>query len=378
MTIYLIALFGLMLYGGCANHNLTDRRKKRYILIAFTCLTVIAMLRSYNVGRDLQDHYYKTFMRVVNIDWQNLFDLGYENGYLVFYKIISMFTDNGQWMIAIHSLFVIGITGWFIYRNSDNVVISTFLFITTNTWFMYMTMMRQSMAVCIVLIGLEVWKNKKLGPKRYIIYYLIVILALQFHSSAVIAVFIPFFDFLQFKRKHIFFSIIAMLGAFVLYNQIFSALSILSVGKRDYTEFYSSSGAAINIISVYFVLLYVTFFLIGAFSLAYYGKRERYGVEIESENNKYSDNFLLYMALSLAVCRIVGLKINIVARMTYYFMPFIYVLIPRAISRMRVYGNRKVIKWGLYVVMTMAFIWLGYKSASSLYGTVPYTFFWDV
>lgn len=378
MTIYLIALFGLMLYGGCANHNLTDRRKKRYILIAFTCLTVIAMLRSYNVGRDLQDHYYKTFMRVVNIDWKNLFDLGYENGYLVFYKIISMFTDNGQWMIAIHSLFVIGITGWFIYRNSDNVVISTFLFITTNTWFMYMTMMRQSMAVCIVLIGLEVWKNKKLGPKRYIIYYLIVLLALQFHSSAIIAVFIPFFDFLQFKRKHIFFSIIAMLGAFVLYNQIFSALSILSVGKRDYTEFYSSSGAAINIVSVYFVLLYVTFFLIGAFSLAYYGKRERYGAEIESENNKYSDNFLLYMALSLAVCRIVGLKINIVARMTYYFMPFIYVLIPRAIRRMHIQGNRKVIKWGLYLVMTTAFIWLGYKSAGSLYGTVPYAFFWDV
>ena len=378
MTIYLIALFGLMLYGGCANHNLTDRRKKRYILIAFTCLTVIAMLRSYNVGRDLQDHYYKTFMRVVNVDWKNLFDIGYENGYLVFYKIISMFTDNGQWMIAIHSLFVVGITGWFVYRNSDNVVISTFLFITTNTWFMYMTMMRQSMAVCIVLIGLEVWKNKKLGIKRYIIYYLIVLLALQFHSSAIIAVFIPTFDFLQFKRKHIFFSIIAMLGAFVLYNQIFSALSILSVGKRDYTEFYSSSGAAINIISVYFVLLYVTFFLIGAFSLAYYGKREKNGAEIEPESNEYSDNFLLYMALSLAVCRIVGLKINIVARMTYYFMPFIYVLIPRAIRRMHVQGNRKVIKWGLYLVMTIAFIWLGYKSASSLYGTVPYTFFWDV
>ena len=82
------------------------------------------------------------------------------------------------------------------------------------------------------------------------------------------------------------------------------------------------------------------------------------------------------MALSLAVCRIVGLKINIIARMTYYFMPFIYVLISRAIRRMHVYGNRKVIKCGLYLVMTIAFIWLGYKSASFLYGTVPYTFFW--
>ena len=115
MTIYLVALFGLMLYGACKNHNTTNRRRKIYTFVAFACLALIAMLRSYNVGRDLQSHYYKTFLRVVNMDWNNLFTLGYENGYLVFYKLISMFTDNGQWMIAIHALFVIGITGWFIY-----------------------------------------------------------------------------------------------------------------------------------------------------------------------------------------------------------------------------------------------------------------------
>ena len=204
MTIYLVALFGLMLYGACKNHNTTIRRRKIYTFVAFACLALIAMLRSYNVGRDLQSHYYKTFLRVVNMDWNNLFTLGYENGYLVFYKLISMFTDNGQWMIAIHALFVIGITGWFIYRNSENVVMSTFLFITTNTWFMYMTMMRQAMAVCIVLIALEIWKRKDWKIKRYVLYVAIVILAMQFHSSAFIAFFMPIFDYLPFKRKHIF------------------------------------------------------------------------------------------------------------------------------------------------------------------------------
>lgn len=378
MTIYLIALFGLMLYGGCANHNLTDRRKKRYIIFSFACLALISMLRSYNVGRDLQAHYYKTFLRVVNMDWDNLFTLGYENGYLVFYKIISMFTNNGQWMIAIHALIVIGITGWFIYRNSDNVVMSTFLFITTNTWFMYMNIMRQAIAVNIVLIALEIWKKKEWKIKRYILYALIVLLAMQFHSSAFIAFIIPIFDYLPFKRKHIFISTVVMIASFALYNQLFNAVSLLQIGKRDYTEFYSSSGEAINIISLYFVFIYTLIFVIGTLSLIYYKTKEAPSNDSKvTDESGFSNSFILYMVLVLVVCRITGLKINIMARMTYYFMPFVYILLPRAINAFRNYSNKKIVKYGIYTLMTVAFVWLTYRSAASMYGTVPYQFFWE-
>lgn len=379
MTIYLVALFGLMLYGAYKNHNTTNRRRKIYTFVAFACLALIAMLRSYNVGRDLQSHYYKTFLSVVNMDWNNLFTLGYENGYLVFYKLISMFTDNGQWMIAIHALFVIGITGWFIYRNSENVVMSTFLFITTNTWFMYMTMMRQAMAVCIVLIALEIWKRKDWKIKRYVLYVTIVILAMQFHSSAFIAFFMPIFDFLPFKRKHIFISTLVMIASFALYNQMFKVVSFLQIGKRDYTEFYSSSGEAINKISLYFVFVYVLIFAIGTLSLVYYNKKmenQSSGIVVTDESG-FSNSFLLYMVLILAVCRITGLKINIMARMTYYFMPFVYVLLPRAINCFQNINNKKIVKLTMYFFMTAAFIWLTYSSAASMYGTVPYQFFWE-
>lgn len=378
MAIYLIALFGLMLYGGCANHNLTNKRKKRYIVFSFACLAIISMLRSYNVGRDLQAHYYKTFLRVVNMDWNNLFTLGYENGYLVFYKIISMFTSDGQWMIAIHALIVIGITGWFIYRNSENVVMSTFLFITTNTWFMYMTMMRQAMAVSFVLVALEIWKRKDWRIKRFVLYVLVVILAMQFHSSAFIAFIIPIFDYLPFKRKHILISTIVMIASFALYNQLFKAVSLLQIGKRDYTEFYSSSGEAINIISLYFVFIYALIFMIGTVSLVYYKGEENQSSNLNvTDESGFSNSFILYMVLVLVVCRITGLKINIMARMTYYFMPFVYILLPRAIASFRNYSNKKIVKYSIYVLMTAAFVWLTYKSAASMYGTVPYQFYWE-
>lgn len=378
MAIYLIALFGLMLYGGCANHNLTKKRKKRYIVFSFACLAIISMLRSYNVGRDLQAHYYKTFLRVVNMDWNNLFTLGYENGYLVFYKIISMFTSDGQWMIAIHALIVIGITGWFIYRNSENVVMSTFLFITTNTWFMYMTMMRQAMAVSFVLVALEIWKRKDWRIKRFVLYVLVVILAMQFHSSAFIAFIIPIFDYLPFKRKHILISTIVMIASFALYKQLFEAVSLLQIGKRDYTEFYSSSGEAINIISLYFVFIYALIFIIGTVSLVYYKGEENQSSNLNvTDESGFSNSFILYMVLVLVVCRITGLKINIMARMTYYFMPFVYILLPRAIASFRNYSNKKIVKYSIYVLMTAAFVWLTYRSAATMYGTVPYQFYWE-
>lgn len=182
-----------------------------------------------------------------------------------------------------------------------------------------------------------------------------------------------------FKRKHIFISTLVMIASFALYNQMFKAVSFLQIGKRDYTEFYSSSGEAINKISLYFVFVYVLIFAIGTLSLVYYNKKmenQSSGLAVTDESG-FSNSFLLYMVLILAVCRITGLKINIMARMTYYFMPFVYVLLPRSINCFQNINNKKIVKLTMYFFMTAAFIWLTYSSAASMYGTVPYQFFWE-
>lgn len=368
-----------MLYGVVKKPDLNHTKKKKYVMVAFFSLMLISMLRSYNVGRDLQSHYYNTFLRVVNIDWNYLYTLGYENGYLAFYKLISLFTDDGQWMIAIHAFIVIGITGWVIYRNSENVVMSTFLFITTNAWFMYMNIMRQAMAICIVLIGLEILKKKEWKYKRYVLYVLIAVVAMQFHSSAFVAFFIPVFNLIPFKRGSILISIVVMIASFALADKLFGAMSLFQIGKRDYTDFYSSSGEAFNIISLYFVLIYVMFFILGAISLIDEKSRSENTNETRIITHYYySNRFLLYMVLALVVFRICGMKIIIMARMSHYFLPFTFILLPRAMNSIHGTKNRVIIKNTIYTIMTLAFIWMSYKSAAVLYGTVPYQFFWEI
>lgn len=380
MTIYILTLALIMVVGFISNPNISNKKKRRYIIFAFGCLALVSMLRNYTVGRDLTSHYYSSFLRIIETPWNQLDTLGYETGYVYFYKLIGILSSDPQVMIAVHALFVIGVSGWFIYRNSDDVVLSTFIFVATNTWFMYMNIMRQAMAVSICLIAVEILKNKDWKFKRYILYFLIVLLATQFHSSAMIMFLFPILDKIKFKQAQIIASAVIMFVSFIFYDKIFSVISKFLGGKRDYAEYYSSSGSAINIISIYFVLLYILFFALGCIMIVYYNNNAPKRTELRTAKEKscqLSDSLLLYAVLALILCRITGLRINVMSRMTYYFMPFLWILVPRALGKFQLASNRKIIKLFVYGLMMIMFLWIGYKNAAVLYGTVPYSFFWE-
>ena len=201
MAIYIVLLFGILLSGSLYKPNKSNRRKRIYCVIVFFSLCLVCMLRKYTVGYDLYGHYYNSFSKIARMDWKLLPTIGYEYGYAIFNKLIAIVFVDPQWYIAIHSLIVIGVTGWFIYRNSDDVVLSSVMFITTNVWFMYMNIMRQALACSVCLIAVEVWKRKDIKIKRWILFFALVVLASTFHSSAVVFVFYPVIERIPFKRK---------------------------------------------------------------------------------------------------------------------------------------------------------------------------------
>ena len=129
MWVYIFVLVLFMFLGNTMQPNTIEKKSKNYLIIIFGILILVSMLRDYSVGRDLYTHYYKNFAVLRNLDWSKCASTSYEVGYVIFNKVVGLFTDDGQWMIAMHALFVVGISGWFIYKNSDDVVISTFLFI---------------------------------------------------------------------------------------------------------------------------------------------------------------------------------------------------------------------------------------------------------
>lgn len=379
MEIYLLVLFFVLAYGFLYKPNYSKRKRKNYLYICFGIMVIVSALRNYTVGRDLQSHYYRTFQNIINMPWNNFSASSYDPGYVVFYKLIGIFTDNPQWMIAIHALFVIGISGWIIYKNSDNVVLSTFMFIATNTWFMYMTMMRQAMAICFTLIALEIWKKANWKAWRYILFVAIILIATTFHSSALLAFSYPVFNTVKFRRKEILLSIVVVVASFILYQRIYNIFATIISIRRDFAEFYSSSGSVINVISLYGVALNALIFFLGCYVLAYKA-RNKENINENTSNlaltETFSNSFLLFMGLLMVICKLTGLQINIMSRMAYYVGPFMWILFPRVLKNTYLNSNKRVLKYGIGLIMLIAFIWMGYRSVADLYGTVPYKLFW--
>lgn len=376
MAIYLVVLLMIVLTGLITHPNRQKTKAKIYILFCFSIIVLISALREYTVGRDLTSHYYRMFSVLDKMSWSNIGSTSYEAGYVAFNKLIGLFTSDAQWMVAIHACFVMGVSGWFIYRNTDDVVLSTFMFVAGNTWFMYMNIMRQGMAICLMLIAIEVWKNKQWKLKRYVITMLCIAIAVSFHTTSFIMIIFIIIEKLSFKKIDILTSMIILLIGFFFYNRIFSLASNLISSHRDYADFYADSGATINIISLYWVFIYAFFFGVAYLALICKRKEKINGEEIQSKGDVLSDSFLMYMLLILVVCRVMALRINIIGRISYYFMPFTWIVVPRAIKNITVLSNKRAVRWFIYVFMSVAFIWMGYHSAADLYGTVPYNFFW--
>lgn len=373
MTLYiLITIFCVL--AGFTISNTKDIKKRRYLLVCFGLITFFSAIRNYTVGRDLEGHYYQMFSKIIHMEWNQLALTSYDTGFAAFYKLIGSFTKDPQWMIAIHAIFVFSVTAWFIYRNSDDVRVSTFLFIVSNTWFMYLNVLRQAIAISIVLIAVEIWKTEWKLLWKWIIYLSLIIFATTMHSSAIIFVFLPFLFKLKFKRKEILGSILVLLASFVLYNRVFNLASRFIGGRRDFAEFYAEGTSAINIISIYGVLINLLIFALACYVLVYRNKN----------NNKrktnaiapFSNEFLLFMGLLFLICRVASLRLSIMGRMTYYFGPYLWILFPRTLENMTLKNNKKVIKITLMTIMFIAFVWIGFQSASLLFGTVPYQVFW--
>lgn len=379
MNIYLMVMGACMLLGIVMQPR-RQIKKKNYLLASFLLIIIVSSLRHYSVGKDLYGHYYNSFTSLQNLSWKLIGSTSYETGYVAFNKVIGTFTNNPQWMIAIHSLLVMGISGWFIYKESDDPALSTYMFITTNTWFMYLTMFRQSLAICIILIAWEVWGIQSWKWRRYILFWGLVFLATSFHSSAIMFVLLPLVDQLKFKKKHILYSVFAMIFVMVFYNRVFQLASSIIGVRRDYADFYSNSGAAINLISIYGVAINLLIFIIAYISLVYYRGKERVEQKFGNECGRIGSSridTILYMVLFYLLCKICGLRVNIMGRMAYYFGPFTWILVPKSIAGFSSVQNKRIVRYGLYIIMGLAFCAIAYRAANTLYGVVPYRFYWE-
>ena len=387
----IIALSGLFF-----NINCNLRNKKIYLFIVFGCLLFVGMFRDSSIGTDLSIYYSKYFPYFKDSSWDNIQNVTisghWEWGFCAFCKVIGYISTDVQWFIIVTSIISIVPYAIFIYRNSEDVVFSTVFYIAYHVYMNSFNIVRQAMAVGIVLLGLEQLKKKK-----YFKFCIFVLIASLIHTSAIIAFLFIIADRLKFKKNMIY---ILTLGVIVLlfgYQFIFDTLLGYTGLSDIYGMYETGVKHAAGYVTYHTLGMFVIAAIIFALTVINYSKRE-YELTAIPQYKKYrsininelklkivkhynynlywSEDFIVYATYFAMVFRMMAFLINVASRMSFFFIPFLSIAFPHVIKKIESKSNKKFIAIMLYIFLIVFFLFIGFTRAGDLWGTVPYRFCW--
>lgn len=395
MGIYIVSLLIIL-----SNGLILKNKRKWFILSSFGLLILVAALRSYEVGIDLTLHYASNYAKITSTSWKNAFSIYagvgyYDWGFVLLCKLIGIISTDVQFFIAVTSIFTLASLGRFIYRYSADVALDTLLVLTSFTYFQYMCIIAQGIAVAIVLNGIPY-----LTQKKYLRYIVVVLVASLVHSSALICIVFILLQKMELKKENIFLYLSVALTALVFYQRLmpiivnhFFPMFSFYIGHREH-----GMKTSLGPTGRYYLMTYALCILFGALSLWMKQRESLNALDSDKHNRKriirftgsrviienhtvrkerLSSVFLVYMAISAFFFYAAGLQMEVSRRFMYYFAPFAYLLVGQSFMVMK---NRKVsqiARW-LFIAFGIFFYLLyGERVAMAGPGVVPYKFFWE-
>lgn len=293
----------------------TERKKKTFIGFATLQWILISGLRHVSVGDDTFS-YKLLFNKAINLSWKSVIpkmfvkvyveEEGKDPGYIVFEKVIQLFTKNYQWFLVIVAVLFFVCLAFWIFKNSKLPCFSFILFSVLLYKFFAITGIRQTIATAIVvLIGTEFIKKRKFFP-----FLFVCLIAFTIHKSSI--VFLPFY-FISQKKITLKYSC-AVLACFpILYifrNQYVELLRYVSGYEYDALE---NSGA------YGFTILYLAVTVASLFLIKYV-----------KQNTPYYK--IYYNALFMGLIFLPAVFVNpALMRVVQYFSIFLMLLIPEMI-----------------------------------------------
>ena len=356
MHIYLLLITFVfaMLY---LSRNIKYNTKIKFLFIIFSFIpfVLVAGLR-YNVGTDfpMYNQFFYIFKNKALFGWD------IEVMFVLFCKIIHLFSDKSVWLFMSIAFFI----SYNIYsisiKSEKFYEMSIFLFIAFGFYLSSLNILRQWMGASI-LLGVYYYMAKKQNI-QVIIRYIICCLC---HYSSILL--LPFYSYIKNNIKHRN-RIITMGLATIIYlypekiiSIILTILKMIGFGEKyyKYLQEYNNSGASIFGMPMFCIITYIMFTILSK-------KR----VESHSDFNKKYDNILLNV-LSLAFgFSLIGTKIMIFERLQFYFLPVMILMIPRAFERLNFTNKDKKMIYNL--ILTFGYIFFIYSLINNGGEPLPY------
>ena len=157
MFIYYVLLL-FILFNGFVN----GKNRRWFVISSFSLFFIIAALRKYTIGIDLNLHYAINFERIANLTWSEVLTYpAYDVGLNILCKIFSYISDDRQIFIIGTSAIISYSVAKYVYKYAEDVVLETFMFLTMYCYFLYMNIIAQALAFAIFLFAIPYLREKR-------------------------------------------------------------------------------------------------------------------------------------------------------------------------------------------------------------------------
>ena len=341
-------------------------KRKTALLLSFIILSLMAGLRKYTVGVDTLQ-FYEAFNNIGQTNDWTFSEFRYEYGFSLLCKILYLIFKDPQSLIFVTSIFINFSVYIFIKNNSKDYFLSTLLYIFLNYYFNYMNIMRQAIAIAILLLFYKFLKNK-----QYLFYLLGIIIAFFFHKTALMGLVLILVKMLT-KFKYLNFSI-AVCGiiAFIFYKEIFMfGANFLG----DYYLAYLNSEFADSNYFGSLLMVLQSFGISVSCGYLYY--------KIRKKDRLANSSFLMTISIVTLFCLALVMRMNIFNRISAIFEIYLIIFVPNILDNYKcssgyILKNRLLlasnIKYFCLFLTLLFFLGINFLRPE-WYGVVPYEFF---
>lgn len=333
------------------------RKKKNWsYILAFTDLFILAAIRSMDVGRD--NGSYERIFNYVRKGYITLSNAkGYEKGYIFLNQLVCKIHGNIRLLlIVVAFLSLIGVF-YYIKKNAIYPWISLYIYICMMYYQQNLTIWRQAIAVNIVLIA-----YCRLQEKHYVQFVLLIVLAVLFHRSAILALAPLMLQKIRLTKKQVFLFVLLFAIVYGFRNQIVQLAFSLHINRLAiYMDAVVSNEGYSQLI------LYCAMLVFAVYSvLAYYRNIKLQRIKQDGELEVRLQQSIILGILMVGM-QLVATYFSTLARAGLYFsVPFV-LLLPNFLNCFSQKLNRKIIRYLMYAAFLVFYVFLMRKDNSFYY-----------
>lgn len=317
----------------CIIHSIANERQRRrtYFIVLFLQFFIFAGFRGLEIHNDTLP-YASHFSNVSynGHSWEIEKEL-FNPGYLILEKFIhNNITDTVLGFDIVTSFIICFCTFLLFYKKARHMGVAIFLFYVSGEYFGQVAVLREAFAVVVGYMCIYFMEKKK-----YLFAVLFSLLAISFHNSGFILLFLLLLDRFSTPNKPrilLFFAVVVV--AYLIAPVMEFVLNLLSFETKYFAEGVDRGFSSLNGIFNGTIGILVSIGIYAMFK----------NVRDYSMPNIYHNILYIYFLIS-----IVTLRLPILSRYLMYFSPFLFILVSNL-----VFQSKKNIKYAIIVALAFA------------------------